>query len=204
MVADIGDGLGSLLAALPAGYVLRVRADADLPFLCSLYAQTREDELRPVPWTAQQKVDFLADQFGKQHAHYLQHYPRAHWWIVMCGEEAAGRIYVDQTGAELRIMDISLAAPHRGRGLGSALIRAVLNHADAQRLPATLHVEPFNPALRLYERFGFIRMETRGVYYFMRRQPAAPSIEDDLVARPGGVAANGHQEQVEPSVRRME
>lgn len=204
MAVDIGAGLGSLAAALPAGYGLRVRADADLPFLCSLYAQTREEELRPVPWTAQQKADFLADQFGKQHAHYLQHYPRAHWWIVTCGAEPAGRLYVEQTEAELRIMDVSLAAPHRGRGLGSALIRAVLRHADEQRLPVTLHVEPFNPALRLYERFGFIRIETRGVYEFMRRQPATPSIEDDLVARPDSVAADGHQEQVEPSARRME
>lgn len=201
MAVDIGAGLRSLAAALPAGYGLRVRADADLPFLCGLYAQTREEELRAVPWTAQQKRDFLADQFSKQHAHYLQHYPRAHWWIVTCGEEPAGRLYVEQTEAELRIMDVSLAAPHRGRGLGSAIMRAVLRHADAQQLPVTLHVEPFNPALRLYETFGFTRVETRGVYEFMRRQAATPSIENDLVARTLGVTADGHQEQVKPSVR---
>jgi ribosomal protein S18 acetylase RimI-like enzyme len=204
MALDIGAELGSLIGTLPAGHGLRARTDEDLPFLCSLYAQTREDELRPVPWTAQQKADFLADQFGKQHSHYLQHYPRAHWWIVTCDGVAAGRLYVEQTTSELRIMDISLAAQHRQRGLGTTLIRAVLGHADRQGLASTLHVEPFNPALRVYERFGFARIETRGVYLFMRRPPAAPSVEDDLVARPAGVAADRDQEQIESPARGVE
>ncbi len=175
MAAASGALVAQLVPALPAGHGLRDRTEADLPFLCKLYAQTRDEELRPVPWTPQQKQDFLRDQFEKQHAHYLQHYPRAHWWMITRDGAPVGRLYVEQTASELRIMDVSLVAECRNRGLGGALMRALLRHTDEQALAATLHVEPFNPALRLYERLGFARVETRGVYYFMRREPAALS-----------------------------
>jgi len=191
-------------AALPAGVGLRDREDEDLSFLCLLYAQTREEELRPVGWPAQQKEEFLRDQFGKQHSHYLKHYPRARWWIVTRDGNPVGRLYVDQTAAELRVMDISLLAPDRNRGLGGALMRGLLRHADGEGLAATLHVEPFNPALRLYRRLGFVRVETRGVYEFMRREPGATSVEDDFVARADGVPADRHQEQIESPVRGVE
>jgi hypothetical protein len=40
-------------------------------------------------------------------------------------------------------------------------------------LPATIHVERFNPALHLYERLGFRLAEDKGVYYFMKWLPAS-------------------------------
>ena len=36
----------------------------------------------------------------------------------------------------------------------------------------TIHVERFNPALRLYERLGFSVAEDKGVYLFLERPPA--------------------------------
>jgi hypothetical protein len=38
-----------------------------------------------------------------------------------------------------------------------------------------IHVERFNPALRLYERLGFWQIDDRGVYLFMawREEPSA-------------------------------
>lgn len=200
MAAQGGELPGELRSALPAGVCLRQRRDEDLSFLCRLYAQTREEELRPVDWPEQQKQDFLRDQFDKQHSHYLKHYPRANWWVVTRNGDSIGRLYVDETAAELRLMDISLLEHERNRGLGSAMMRGLLRHADRKGLAATLHVEPFNPALRLYRRLGFEKVETRGVYEFMRRAPGAGSVEDDFIAGARGVAANGHQEQVEPSV----
>lgn len=171
----VADALARALSdALPKGHGLRERRADDLPFLRELYAQTREDELRRVPWPERQKREFLDDQFSKQHAHYLAHYPSARWWVLACGDEPVGRLYVEQTARDLRVMDVSLLAAHRGRGLGGALMRALMRHAAAAGLPVTLHVEPFNPALRLYQRLGFERVETRGIYYFMQRLPAAP------------------------------
>ncbi len=159
---------------LPAGVTLREEGDADLEFLAALYASTREEELRPVDWPDAQKLDFLRQQFELQRAHYRRHYPHAEWLLVVRDEAAIGRLYADTTRVEVRLMDIALAAGERNRGLGTALMDRLLGYADTHELPVTLHVEPFNPALRLYERLGFVARETRGVYLFMERRVSLP------------------------------
>jgi GNAT superfamily N-acetyltransferase len=191
----------ALARHLPRGYALRPREVHDLPFLRELYAATREEELRPVQWPPEQKRAFLHDQFEKQHAHYLQHYPQAQWWIVTCDGSPVGRLYLSRTARDLRIMDVSLLDAHRNQGVGTALMRAAIEHAQDQRVPSSLHVEPFNPALRLYQRLGFVHVETRGVYLFMER-PC--SVEDDFVAGARGFAADRHHEQLQAPVRRMD
>jgi ribosomal protein S18 acetylase RimI-like enzyme len=182
---------------LPAGYALRDRTEGDLAFLCALYAGTREEEMRPLGWTQEATRAFLADQFARQHAHYLQHYPKAAWWIVTFEGERVGRFYCEQTPRDLRVMDVALVPAHRNRGVGSALMRSALDEARRAGVPCSLHVEPFNPALRLYVRLGFEHVETRGVYLFMEKRP---SVEDDLVARSRVVARDGNDEHVEPAV----
>ena len=37
--------------------------------------------------------------------------------------------------------------------------------------PVTIHVESFNPALRLSRRLGFKHVDTNGVYFLMRWTP---------------------------------
>ncbi|MBG9388414.1 GNAT family N-acetyltransferase [Caenimonas aquaedulcis] len=185
---------------LPPGFALRPRTDADLGFLSELYAQSRAAELAPVPWPEERKRAFLNDQFCKQHAHYLQHYPTAQWWLVVRDGVPAGRLYLAQTPGELRIMDVTLVPGCRNEGAGTALMRMLISHADRNRLAITLHVEPFNPAIRLYVRLGFLHVETRGVYHFMRRPV---SVEDDFVGGGVRVAPDGDHEQFEPSALRM-
>jgi len=159
---------------LPAGVTLREEGAADREFLAALYASTREAELRPVAWPDARKRDFLREQFELQRAHYRRHYPHAEWLLLVRDDVAIGRLYADTTRVEVRLMDIALVAGERNRGVGTALMDRLLRYADALGLPVTLHVEPFNPALRLYERLGFAVRETRGVYLFMERR-ASPA-----------------------------
>ena len=49
-------------------------------------------------------------------------------------------------------------------------MRALQAEAAASRKPLRIHVERFNPALRLYERLGFKQIADRGVYWFMEWQ----------------------------------
>ena len=80
-----------------------------------------------------------------------------------------GRLFVDVTTKEVRLMDIALLPAARGRGIGTALLQRLLTFADGIALPVTLHVESFNPARRMYERVGFAMVEMRGIYQFMQR-----------------------------------
>ena len=72
-----------------------------------------------------------------------------------------------RTDDELRIVDIALLPQWCNRGIGSALVTALQGEAAAAGKPLRIHVERFNPALRLYERLGFRQIEDGGVYLFM-------------------------------------
>ncbi len=160
--------------AADAGLTFRRLADADLPFLARVYASTRAEELAATPLTDAVKAAFLADQFQLQHAHYQKYYPNADWLVTMRDGEDMGRLYIERWPTQHRIIDIALLPEHRGKGFGEALLRDLLDEATACCKAVTIHVEKFNPAMRLYRRLGFTTEEDKGVYDLMRwRAPAA-------------------------------
>jgi ribosomal protein S18 acetylase RimI-like enzyme len=160
--------------AADAGLTFRRLADADLPFLARVYASTRAEELAATPLTDAVKAAFLADQFQLQHAHYQKYYPNADWLVTMRGGEDIGRLYIERWPTQHRIIDIALLPEHRGKGFGEALLRDLLDEATACGKAVTIHVEKFNPAMRLYRRLGFTTEEDKGVYDLMRwTAPAA-------------------------------
>ncbi|GGI20997.1 GNAT family N-acetyltransferase [Bradyrhizobium guangdongense] len=160
--------------AASAGCRFRRIAETDLPFLARVYASTRTEELAPVPWSQAVKDAFLSQQFQAQHVHYQQHYPDADWLIIEHGGTDIGRLYVERWPSQYRIIDIALLPEHRGKGLGQALLRDLLDDAARARKDVSIHVEKFNPAMRLYRRLGFVIEEDKGVYDLMRwRAPAA-------------------------------
>lgn len=159
----------ALAAALPAERItFRAEADAaDLDFSAAVYALTRQAELNTVDWTDAHKQAFCRQQFDAQHAHYRQHYPKAQLLIIERSGAPVGRLYFEQAGKELRLMEITLIEAARNHGIGGAISDALLRHAHASGVPMGLHVEPFNPARRLYERQGFREVELRGLYLYM-------------------------------------
>lgn len=157
--------------ALEPAIGFRPIGEGDRDFLCALYASTRADELAPLPWSAQDKQAFLHQQFGLQHRYYQQTFPQADYLLVLHADERIGRIYVTREDATIDLIDIALLPPWRGRGIGSSLLRELVAESERTRRALVLHVEPHNPARRLYERLGFVLVENRGVYDFLRRTP---------------------------------
>ena len=156
-----------------AGITFRSITDEDRDFLCALYASTRAEELAPVPWPEEAKRAFLAQQFQLQHTHYRNTYADADFWLILADGEPVGRIYVQRTETELRVIEVSLVPAWRGRGLGSSLFAELIDEARRTQREITLHVESFNPARRLYARLGFRFIENRGVYDLMSWSPPA-------------------------------
>jgi ribosomal protein S18 acetylase RimI-like enzyme len=153
------------------GVSLRVERDDDLDFLRALYAQVRAQELAAVDWPEARKREFTDGQFALQSAHYRQHYAAAEFLVIEQGAECIGRLYLCVIGSSIRIMDIALVEARRGQGLGSTLLIELLRLAKERELDVTLHVEPDNPAQRLYSRLGFTSVERRGIYDFLRWSP---------------------------------
>lgn len=161
--------MSSRLAAEP---VLREAAPADAAFLRALYASTREDELALVPWRGEQREAFLDLQFDLRESSWRTARPASVSSVVEVDGERVGRLDVDRSGAAIHVVDLALLAGHRGRGIGGALLRAVLEEADAAGRAVTIYVEQGNPARRLYERLGFRAVDSTGVYDLLERRPA--------------------------------
>ena len=158
---------------MPVAVTLRpTRWPEDESFLRELYASTRAEELAQVPWSEEQKAQFCAMQFTAQHHHYEKYYPEASRHIIEHGTVPAGRLYVDRTPQEIRIVDISLLPAHRGAGVGTKLLRGLQDEAALAGKALSIHVEKFNPALGLYQRLGFQVREDKGVYLLMEWRAA--------------------------------
>ena len=77
--------------------------------------------------------------------------------VVSKSEHMLGQIFVD--------------APFQRRGIGTEVLRRIIQEASGRRLPVRLAVVKFNPSRRLYERLGFrvTHEDERKVY--MSRDP---------------------------------
>jgi ribosomal protein S18 acetylase RimI-like enzyme len=161
---------------LDSRITLRPIGPDDMDLLLRVYGSTREEEMAMVlDWTAEQKAGFVRQQFEAQHAWYQDHYEGAQWDVILVDGVPAGRLYVHRRPAEIRLVDITFLPEFRQEGLGTSLLRDLLAEGEAAGKPVTIHVETFNPAMRLYERLGFQPVEERGPYRLMKWTPAGLS-----------------------------
>lgn len=75
---------------------------------------------------------------------------------------------------ELQVHNITVATRFRSRGIGRRLLHQVLRDASSRKAElAVLEVRKSNlPALRLYERTGFVVVGERRDYYTIQPEPA--------------------------------
>lgn len=151
----------------PAG--LRAATPADEAFLRALYAEVRAPELAPLAWSDAEKRAFCDMQYTLQDRHYRENYPGAQFLVVETGGHAVGRLIVQRTPGELRLMDIAIVAAKRGRGIGGGLVRDLVAEADRAQRAIVLHVERDNPVRPFYRRLGFVDDGEIGVYLRMVR-----------------------------------
>ena len=128
-----------------------------------------------------QKQAFVGMQFDAQDRHYRQHYPRATFDVIVVDGQPCGRLYVNRSAEEIRIIDISLLPAFRGKGIGTLLLTGLLDEATAAGSTVSIHVERFNPAMRLYIRLGFSVVGDEGVYLLMER-PAGTSAQPNTAS----------------------
>lgn len=150
---------------------LRPVVPDDQDFLYEVYASTRRAEMAAWGWNAAQQDAFLRMQFTAQRRSYeMQHTHAAHSIILLDGEPV-GRLLVARSEDEIKLTDISLLPEQRGQGIGSGLIRNLLDEAEQGGRTVCLEVLRDNPAARLYARLGFVVTGEHDLYLQMRRHP---------------------------------
>ncbi|MBI1266540.1 MAG: GNAT family N-acetyltransferase [Cryomorphaceae bacterium] len=124
---------------------------------------------RPSQLSKKQLIDFLYEhlqEYGDPRAdiekavnYALKEVPSFGGFIVVSRQDKqlTGAVVVNQTGMvdyipENILVYIATHKAHRGKGIGKVLMRKTIEMAKGA---IALHVEPDNPARRLYEKMGF-------------------------------------------------
>ncbi len=154
-----------------ANITLRPVSPDDHEFLVEVYGSTRAEELALLPWTNEQREAFIRWQFAAQQEHYAKHYPTANHDIIMFDGRQTGRLYVARLDQEIRIVDITLLPAERNAGIGSYLIKRLVDEADQTGKITRIYVEEFNPSRSLFKRLGFSPTTQNGIHLLMQRTP---------------------------------
>lgn len=147
-----------------------VRPD-DQEFQFRLYSSTRQEEIAAFGWSREQQEAFLRMQFAAQKNWYSTAYPQAAWEIVELEQIPVGRMIVSRGKDSFTLVDITLVSEHRGEGIGTALVRELLQRGSAESVPVRLQVRKGNPAARLYQRLGFVKTGEDEMYLQMEKLP---------------------------------
>lgn len=134
---------------------MRPFAPDDQAFIDHLYATSRADLQRASNDAV--LVGLLVRQ--QQHIQMVgiqQNFPNAQQWIILKTREPIGRLVIDTTDTDVRLIDIVLLPKAQGHGVGKAALDAVQCFARQKGLSMSLSVSKTNTAAKkLYTSMGF-------------------------------------------------
>jgi ribosomal protein S18 acetylase RimI-like enzyme len=108
---------------------LRPATPDDAPFLAALHAATRSAEVAAFGWDGHAAHDFLAQQHTVREAAYAAGFPGAEDRLITVDGTPVGRALVHRTDRVLHLVDLAVLPAHQGRGLGTAVLRSLLDDA---------------------------------------------------------------------------
>jgi len=155
-------------------FTLRSITHADLPFMCEmLYQSIFADP--PLPRSILEAPEFrhyIAD-WGRPHdagflAMNADANPIGAAWIRLFTHDDPGFGYVDNDTPE--VSTLAVVPEWRRKGIGMALMQALLSHADLHYAQVSLSCDPNNPAMHLYRQLGFAYWGINGGSHTLLRQ----------------------------------
>jgi ribosomal protein S18 acetylase RimI-like enzyme len=87
--------------------------------------------------------------------------------VIRCGGEDVGILQVTRSPGAIRLEQILIDPTHQRRGIGTAILGALVAEAAAGGASLSLSVLEPNPAKALYERVGFVVVGTDDIRYEM-------------------------------------
>ncbi len=150
----------------------------DEEFLYQLYRTTRRKEVEAMGLEPAQQEMFLRMQFVAQNLSYQAEFPDAVHNIILFEGRPAGRVMTMRMETVDRYIDLAILPEYQSLGIGTRIIKDLLDESARAGLPARLHVLKTSRAAQLYERLGFSTVDDDGVNYIMVR-PATATGEHD-------------------------
>ncbi|MBP0459546.1 GNAT family N-acetyltransferase [Streptomyces montanisoli] len=146
------------------GWRLRSAVAEDVEVIAELKAEVMRADLERLGRYDEHRVrQRLRDSFSMRHTS-----------IIMVGRTLAGCVTVRPAEGRHWLEHFYLAPGQQGRGLGSSVLRAVLERTDAQGVDVGLIVLRGSAARRLYERHGFAVESQDPIDVVMSRAAGGP------------------------------
>jgi ribosomal protein S18 acetylase RimI-like enzyme len=141
---------------------LRQATQNDHDFLYGLVKTTMREYVEPI-WGWDEEW---------QRAYFQEHFDPTQDQIIVLGGQDIGAISVEIRPEEHFLARLYLLPAYQRYGIGTHLVRSILDKAFAKGLTVTLQVLKGNPAKRLYERLGFAETEETETHYLMKAAPS--------------------------------
>ena len=144
-------------------FTLRAATTADADWLYELRRETMRDYVEQTfgVWDAR-----------AQRRRFRQDRELAGIQIIMCDRNAVGLLQVERGPAGLFLANLQIQPDFQNHGLGTAIIRALIDEAARSRSPIRLQVLKVNEGARgLYERLGFVTAGDTGTHLQMIWRP---------------------------------
>lgn len=144
-------------------WAVRPAEPADVEAIAELRAMVMRPDLERLGRFDEYRVrQRLRDAFSPQHTS-----------VISADGAFAGCVALRPAGDGRWLEHFYLAPRAQGRGLGSAVLRTLLDRTDADDVPVRLHVLQGSAARRLYERHGFTVESQDPIDLHMVRPPGA-------------------------------
>jgi GNAT superfamily N-acetyltransferase len=91
--------------------------------------------------------------------------------IITYGSRPIGTIYINKNNNSIKIGQFFILPEYQNKGIGTHILRGILESADRAGLIAKLTYLYNNPAASLYARMGFRVIDTKDQFIHAERQP---------------------------------
>lgn len=108
-----------------------------------------------------------------QSQYFHEHFNPTTCQIILFQEQDIGVLCTERRATDIFLSTIELLPAYQGQGIGTELIRALMDEAHQKGVPLTLQVLRVNPARKLYERLGFVVTGVTATHYLMSAAAAA-------------------------------
>jgi ribosomal protein S18 acetylase RimI-like enzyme len=153
-------------------FALRPVERSDDSFLYRLFESTHGQQFALLPLVATEREALLRMQFDAQRTGYRRQYPVSRDFVVAVAGESAGRLWLNESAAEILIVDVAILPEYQGAGLGTAVLRQIIRNASQAATAVCLQVDRMNfRAARLYRRLGFRVVSSNEVFERMELLP---------------------------------
>jgi ribosomal protein S18 acetylase RimI-like enzyme len=165
---------------------LRAATAADRDLLVEIFAGARDD-LTLANLDRSQEQLLIEMQFRARENQYRLAYPNATTSIILEGDREFGSMIVNRGEHDIHLVDIALLPDKRDQGIGTYVLRTLLEEAVVGAKIVCLQVAVTNRAIKFYERLGFSKIKDGGAYISMEWRPRS-STNSELA----GQKAAGH------------